>query len=38
MVWVVEETEFEVLTVEMVGSEVWPVEVTEPWIVVPFGP
>lgn len=33
-----EETEFEVLTVEVVGSEVWLVEVTEPWIVVPFGP
>lgn len=28
-VWVAEETEFEVL-VEVVGSEVWPVGVTEP--------
>lgn len=37
-VWVAEETEFEVLTVEVVGSDIWPVGVNEPWIVVQFEP
>lgn len=32
-----EETESEVLIVEEVGSVAWPVEVTEPWVVMQLG-
>lgn len=38
MFWAVEETGFEVLIVQVVGSEVWPVGVTEHWNVLQFGP
>lgn len=37
-VWVAEETQSEVLPVEVVESEVWPVEAIELWTVVQFGP